>query len=160
MHVYIFWHKNSKNWHSNFIFGTGNLQWCLVVPTKLQVQEHFGCLNIWDIRCVVGATVYMYQWHLPEICASRIAIHKNYSKSLPWGQTYFQGRKMVLKAKEKRLFCGLQAARFKDISILIFCLTGICQDNESFFHKVKSISIQSVFALKYYTRWSWSSEKN
>ena len=59
---------------------------------------------------------------------------------------------MVLKAKEKKLFCGLQAARSKDISILIFCLTGICQDNESFVHKVKSISIQSVFVLKYYAR--------
>ena len=57
-----FWHKNSKkNQHSNFIFGTGNLQWCPVVPTKLQVRECFGCLNIRDVRCVVGATVYMYQ---------------------------------------------------------------------------------------------------
>ena len=59
---------------------------------------------------------------------------------------------MVLKAKEKKLFCGLQAARSKDISILIFCLMGICQDNESFVHKVKSISIQSVFVLKDYAR--------
>ena len=59
---------------------------------------------------------------------------------------------MVLKAKEKRLFCGLQAARSKDISVLIFCLMGICQDNESCVHKVKSISIQSIFVLKYYTR--------
>ena len=59
---------------------------------------------------------------------------------------------MVLKAKEKKLVCGLQAARSKDISVLILCLMGICQDNESFVHKVKSISIQSVFALKYYAR--------
>ena len=61
IHAYFFRIKNSKNRHSNFIFGTGNLQWCPVVPTKLQVREHFGCLNIRDVRCVVGATVYMYQ---------------------------------------------------------------------------------------------------
>ena len=56
------------------------------------------------------------------------------------------------ESKREKLFCGLQAARSKDISVLIFCLTGICQDNESFVHKVKSISIQSIFVLKYYTR--------
>ena len=37
----------------------GNLQRCPVVPTKLQVRECFGCLNIRDVRCDVGATVYM-----------------------------------------------------------------------------------------------------
>ena len=40
-------------------FGTGNLQWCPVVPTKLQVRECFGCFNNRDIRCDVGAIVYM-----------------------------------------------------------------------------------------------------
>ena len=55
----FFWHKNGKIRHSNFIFGTGNLQWCPVVPTKLQDQECIGYLNIQDVRCDVGATVYM-----------------------------------------------------------------------------------------------------
>ena len=41
------------------MFGTGNLHWCLVVPTKFQVQECIGCLNIRDLMCDVGATVYM-----------------------------------------------------------------------------------------------------
>ena len=45
----------SKITCSNFIFGTGNLQQCLVVPTKLQVLECIGCLNIRDVRCDVGA---------------------------------------------------------------------------------------------------------
>ena len=27
-------------------------------PTKLQVREYIGCLNIRDLRCDVGATVY------------------------------------------------------------------------------------------------------
>ena len=49
--------KNGENWCSNFIFGTGNLQWCLIVPTKLQVRECVGCLNIRDLRCEVGVTV-------------------------------------------------------------------------------------------------------
>ena len=51
--------KNGKNQHSNFIFGTGKPHWCLVVPTKLQVQECIGCLNIRDVRCDMGVTVYM-----------------------------------------------------------------------------------------------------
>ena len=51
--------KNSKNQCSNFIFGTGNLHWCPVVPTKLQVRECIGCLNIRDVRCDVGVNVYM-----------------------------------------------------------------------------------------------------
>ena len=34
-------------------------QWCSIVPTKLQVQECFSCPNIQDVRCDVGATVYM-----------------------------------------------------------------------------------------------------
>ena len=59
IHVYIFWHKNGKIRCSNFILGTGNLQQCPVVPTKLQVRECIGCLNIQDVRCDVGATVYM-----------------------------------------------------------------------------------------------------
>ena len=44
---------------ATYIFGTGNFHWCLVVPTKLQVRECVGCLNIRDLRCRVGATVYM-----------------------------------------------------------------------------------------------------
>ena len=31
---------------------------CPVVPTKLQVREFVSCLNIRDLRCGLGATVY------------------------------------------------------------------------------------------------------
>ena len=67
MHTF-FWHKNSKNRHSNFIFGTDNLQWCPVVPTKLQVRECFGYLNIRDVRCVVGVL-----W-VPQKCFSKVGL--------------------------------------------------------------------------------------
>ena len=68
---------------SNFIFGTGNLHWCPVVPTKLQVRECIDCLNIRDLRCDVGATVYMYSDLILEIRAFLQSDPHEHSKSLP-----------------------------------------------------------------------------
>ena len=55
--------------------------------------------------------------------------------------------------QKRKLFSGSIAARFEEISVLIFALTGILSRRVGVLvHKLKSISIQSVFALKYYTR--------
>ena len=49
LHVYIYKPKTRSRWGNNFIFGTGNLHWCLLVPVKLQVQEFIICLKIQDL---------------------------------------------------------------------------------------------------------------
>ena len=42
---------------------------------KLQVRELSICLNIRDLRCEVGATIYTLVWFELEICAFSGAIY-------------------------------------------------------------------------------------
>ena len=68
---------------AHFIFGTCNLSWCPVVPTKLQVRECIGCLNIRDLMCDVVVTVYTYSDFILEIHAFSQSNPHEHSKSLP-----------------------------------------------------------------------------
>ena len=101
MYTFFFWHKNGNNQYSNSIFGTGNPHWCPLVSTKLQFQECSDCLNIQDLRCEVGATVYTYCGFILEICAFRGAIYTNTVKAFHEGGPVPCWRKMVLKAEVK-----------------------------------------------------------
>ena len=79
--------------------------WCPLVPMKLQVREWNIRLNIQDLRCEMGATIYTLVRLELEICAFCRAIYKIQSKSSMRADSILHeggpAQRMVLKAVSK-----------------------------------------------------------
>ena len=100
---------------SNSIFGTGNLHWCPLVPMKWQVREWVIRLNIQDLRCDVGMTVYtlVWLWYWKFVLFMERSTRK-YSILQESGPILHEGgptQRMVLKAISKKGFSCFIAAR-------------------------------------------------